>query len=101
MSNILECKTAADITAAIKQDPLGSMFAIWDAEDAEDAAAADERLYESLFGKVKRDSPPPKPRPPYSASQAGSRDCGRRMAGLIRRRRRSLRRWLWPRKRDR
>jgi hypothetical protein len=67
MSTILECKAAADITAAIKHDPLGSMFAIWDAEnaeDAKDAAAADVRLYETLFGKLKRDSPPTKRRPP-------------------------------------
>jgi hypothetical protein len=58
MSNILNCKTTADITAAIKHDPLGSMFAIMDQE------AADERLYETLFGKLKRDSIHTKRRPP-------------------------------------
>src|SRR5712671_6759527 len=61
MSNILDCKTTADITAAIKHDPLGSMFAIMDQEAAE---AADERLYETLFGKLKRDSIHTKRRPP-------------------------------------
>jgi hypothetical protein len=62
--NLNDYKSAADVKAALERDPLGSMFAVWDAENAEDAQAADERLYETLFGKIKRDGIHKKRRPP-------------------------------------
>jgi hypothetical protein len=62
---IASCSSEDDareaVLAALESDPLGFFFEVWDAEDAE---AADERLYEALFGKLKRDSIHRKRRPP-------------------------------------
>jgi hypothetical protein len=52
------------VSDALMSDPLGFFFEIWDAENAADAQAADERLYEGLFGKLKRDRAHTKRRPP-------------------------------------
>jgi hypothetical protein len=52
------------VQSALQRDPLAFFFGVWDAENTEDAQAADERLYEALFGKVKRDSSHTKRCPP-------------------------------------